>query len=315
MVLSVSRRTDIPSFYSEWFLNRVKAGEVCVRNPMNPQRVSKIKIHPDAVDFIVFWTKNPAPMLDRIGELKDYCFYFQFSLNSYAKDIETKLDRKATIIETFKRLSDKIGPERVLWRYDPILINPTYSVDYHIANFEKIAARLKGYTYTCTISFVDFYRNAAKNFKEHNIKQPNLDEKKLLAKHLSITARANGITVGTCAEGIGFEEFDIKHAKCIDDSLMERILGCRLNAVKDTNQRKECGCIQAIDIGAYNSCRNGCAYCYANYSPNAVKIHSLKHNPLSPLLIGDVQADDIITVREMKSLRGPFPQPNRAQLD
>lgn len=162
MIISASRRTDIPAFYSEWFLNRIKEGYAIVRNPMNNKPV-RILLSPDIVDCIVFWTKNPIPMIPRLDELKDYCYYFQFTLTGYGRDVEANLpDKKNELIPAFKQLSDKIGPERVIWRYDPILINEKYSMEYHIEAFSYLASSLKGYTEKCVISFVDMY---AKNMK------------------------------------------------------------------------------------------------------------------------------------------------------
>ena len=146
MILSVSRRTDIPAHYAEWFFNRIRDGFALVRNPMNFHHVSRINITPDAVDGIVFWTKDPTPMLPRLGELARYHYYFQFTLNSYAADVEPGVCSKAGhIIPTFKRLSDMIGPERVIWRYDPILINEKYTSAYHIKYFERLARSLRSF--------------------------------------------------------------------------------------------------------------------------------------------------------------------------
>ena len=136
MIISASRRTDIPAFYSDWFFNRIKEGYVLVRNPMNAHQISKISLSADVIDCIVFWTKNPRPMINRLDELKDYNYYFQFTLNSYAKDIEPNVPSKdKEIIKSFRELSEKIGKDRVVWRYDPILINDNYSVDHHIKYF------------------------------------------------------------------------------------------------------------------------------------------------------------------------------------
>ena len=142
MILSVSRRTDIPAFYSEWFYNRIKEGFVYVRNPMNIHKVSKILLSPDVIDCIVFWSKNPGPMLSRLDELKDYMYYFQFTVNPYDKGLELGVPRKEGIINTFKELSEKIGPKRVIWRYDPILLTDSMGIDYHVRYFEEIAKRL-----------------------------------------------------------------------------------------------------------------------------------------------------------------------------
>lgn len=164
MIISASRRTDIPTYYSDWFLKRIKAGYVYVRNPMNPHQVSQINLSPEVVDGIVFWTKNPTPMLDRLVELNDYMYYFQFTLNSYGVDVEENIPNKSkVVIPAFQRLSDSIGPDRVIWRYDPIFLSKVYTVDYHIRYFEELAKRLFPYTKKCTISFLDLYRNTEQN--------------------------------------------------------------------------------------------------------------------------------------------------------
>ena len=144
MIISASRRTDIPTYYSNWFLNRVKAGYVYVRNPMNAHQIS---FSPEVVDGMVFWTKNPIPMLDKLDALKDYMYYFQFTLNSYGVDVERNIPSKnKVIVPAFQRLSDLIGPDRVIWRYDPIFLSETYTMDYHIRYFEELAKRLYPYT-------------------------------------------------------------------------------------------------------------------------------------------------------------------------
>jgi hypothetical protein len=301
MILSASRRTDIPSWYSEWFFNRLREKYVLVRNPMNVHQVSEISLNLELVDCIVFWSKNPRPMLDKLHLLDAYPFYFQFTLNSYTQDIETGLPRKREIIDTFKALSDKIGAHRVLWRYDPILLNETYTVAYHVENFGKIARALKGYTEKVTISFIDFYSKIAKSLAPFRIMQTSDDDKRTIARHLSGIAYENGFLMDTCAEDIDLEGFNITHARCIDDRLIERITGCKLKVEKDKTQRLLCGCAASVDIGAYNSCSNGCLYCYANYSHTVVAENRAKHNPLSPLLIGERIASDVCKAREMAS--------------
>jgi len=168
MIISASRRTDIPSYYSEWFFNRIKEGFVFARNPMNFRQISRIKLTPDVVDGIVFWTKNPIPMLERLGELKEYMYYFQFTVTPYGKDVEPNLPKKnSELLTGFKRLSDTIGTDRIVWRFDPIFINNKYTLDYHIQAFEKIAEELHDYTRKVTISFIDVdYRGVKSNIQE-----------------------------------------------------------------------------------------------------------------------------------------------------
>ena len=301
MILSVSRRTDIPAFYSDWFFNRMKEGFACVRNPMNIHQVSRIALSPDVIDCIVFWSKNPKPMLSRLDELKDYMYYFQFTINAYDKGFEVGVPRKEGIINTFKELSEKVGPKRVIWRYDPILLTEKMDMDYHIRYFEEIAKRLEGYTDTCVISFVDLYKKTQSNLKDTQAREPSMKEMIAIAAKMFVIACKYGITIQTCAEEIALESVGIKHGKCIDNALIEDLLGVKLVVSKDPNQRKECGCVQSIDIGEYNTCAHGCKYCYANFKESMVLRNRAAHNPLSPLLVGELGPEDKVTERKLFS--------------
>lgn len=304
MILSVSRRTDIPAFYSDWFFNRIKEGFVCVRNPMNIHQVSRIKLSPDVIDCIVFWSKNPHPMLSRLDEISDYMYYFQFTINPYDISIEKQVPLKRTIIDTFKELSFRLGPERVIWRYDPIILTNSISIEYHIQYFEKLAKRLYGYTNTCVISFLDLYKKTERNLKDTSARELNKTEMFELAAVLSQIANHYGIKIQSCAEKIELESVGIKHGRCIDSVLIEDLLGVKLVVSKDKNQRPECGCVQSIDIGEYNTCRHNCKYCYANYNIKRVQEQSQKHNPNSPLLIGNLEPDDRVIDRKIFSFIG-----------
>jgi len=268
MIISASRRTDIPAYYSDWLLNRIKERYVDVRNPMNKNQIRRISLEPDAVDCIVFWSKNPEPLLDKLQFLDGYAFYFQFTLNPYDNDIETKLPPKKEIIETFKKLSDRIGPQKVIWRYDPVLLNNRYTVTYHIDKFNEFARQLKSFTEKVIFSFIDFYRKISVNVKIHGIAEITTGEKNTLAGNFSGIAKENSLLIDTCAEGIDLSAFNIGRGKCVDDTLIAKITGRDFSAKKDKNQRVECGCAASVDIGEYNSCINGCVYCYANYSQN-----------------------------------------------
>lgn len=304
MILSVSRRTDIPNYYSDWFFNRVKEGYLYVRNPMNVHQVSSIRISPEVVDCIVFWTKNPEPMLNRLDELKDYNYYFQFTLTGYGKDIECNVPHKKNkIIPIFQKLSKKIGSNKVIWRYDPIIFTEKYTMEYHLKAFEQIAKALKGYTHKCVISFVDIY---AKNKKAISTLMPfEISESQLIefVKKLQHIAVENGMEISSCAEEIDLEVCGIKHNCCIDKELIENIIGCKLNIGKDKNQRKECGCIESVEVGTYNTCRNGCKYCYANYSPQSVSNNWNKYDSSSPILCSEIVTSDRIAERKVKSYK------------
>ena len=271
---------------------------------MNFHQISKIKITPDVVDCIVFWTKNPSPMMARLDELKDYNYYFQFTLTGYGKDVEENLpDKKEKMIPIFQELSDKIGSKKLIWRYDPIFFSDRYTVEYHLKAFKSIAEALKGYTKKCVISFVDIYSKNKKNMDRLSSYSLKEDELREFARKLSRIAADNNIKVGSCAEKINLDECGITHNCCIDKKLIEDIIGCKINVGKDKNQRMECGCVESVEIGAYNTCMNGCAYCYANYNSKSVEANAALYDPMSPLLCGQVHEDDKITIRKVKSLK------------
>lgn len=304
MILSVSRRTDIPNYYSEWFFNRLKEGFLYVRNPMNFHQISEIKISPDVVDCIVFWTKNPLPMMERLDELEAYNYYFQFTLTGYGNDVERNLpNKKTSVIPIFQELSNKIGKEKVVWRYDPIFFSNRYNVQYHLKAFRSIAEALSGYTEKCVISFLDIYPKNKKNMD--NLLSYDLSDSELreFAKELSNIAKENHIKIGSCAEKVDLDEYGIIHNSCIDKELIEKIIGCKLKINKDKNQRIECGCVESVEVGTYNTCKNGCVYCYANYSAKSVESNFQKYDPLSPLLCGHIEKDDRISTRKVVSLK------------
>ena len=304
MILSVSRRTDIPNYYSEWFFNRLKEGFLYVRNPMNFHQISEIKISPDVVDCIVFWTKNPLPMMERLDELEAYNYYFQFTLTGYGNDVERNLpNKKTSVIPIFQELSNRIGKEKVVWRYDPIFFRNRYNAKYHLKAFRSIAEALSGYTEKCVISFLDIYPKNKKNMD--NLLSYDLSDSELrgFAKELSNIAKENHIKIGSCAEKIDLDEYGIIHNSCIDKELIEKIIGCKLKINKDKNQRMECGCVESVEVGTYNTCKNGCVYCYANYSAKSVESNFQKYDPLSPLLCGHIEKDDKISTRKVVSLK------------
>lgn len=303
MILSVSRRTDIPAFYSDWFFNRLRAQFVDVRNPMNRHQVSRVSLRRDVVDCIVFWTKNPEPMFGRLDELAGYDYYFQFTINPYDKQLETNVAVKQSIIDTFKTLSDKIGRKRVVWRYDPILLSDNISTDYHVRYFEEIAKRLCGYTERCVISFVDLYKKTLRNVQGTGVREPDETEMRAIARELARIAGRYNIAVCSCAEKIDLSVEGIRHGQCIDQALISDIIGCAIDAKKDKNQRKECGCVESIDIGQYNTCGHGCLYCYANFNKTAAMEQIAKHDPQSSLLIGKLEEGDIVKPRKVVSLK------------
>ena len=304
MIISASRRTDIPTYYSEWFFNRLREGYVLVRNPMNARQISRISLSPEAVDGIVFWTKNPVPMLSRLGELEPYPYYFQFTLTAYGRDVEPNLPGKnGVLIPAFQELSRMAGRERVVWRYDPIFLSDRYTVEYHCRYFRVLAAKLGEYTEKCTVSFLDFYRSTARNMRSLHIREMTAAQQREMMERFSEIAGEYGLYIDTCSEAISLEDLGVSHASCVDRERLERIGGYRLKVGRDRNQRKECGCAASVDIGAYDTCGNGCLYCYATDSPPRAAERVRAHRPDSPILFGTVGPEDVIREREAVSLR------------
>lgn len=304
MILSVSRRTDIPSYYSEWFFNRLSEGYALVRNPMNYHSVSKINLTPDIVDCIVFWTKNPEPMIKYLPKLEDkYMYYFQYTLNGYENEVEPNIPSLEKRIETFRIISDKLGKKRVIWRYDPVLLTDKYTIEWHIDKFSYIAEKLSGYTDNCVFSFVDIYDKIKTNMRDLNYVAINEKSCDLIAKNFVNIAKKNAICLKSCTESKNLSKFDIQPSCCIDPVLISELLDCNIKTRKDKNQRESCGCVESVDLGQYNTCKNGCRYCYANYSRESVNKNFCKHNPNSPLLIGNLENDDKVVERKLISIK------------
>lgn len=298
MIISASRRTDIPAHYSEWFCNRLNEGYVLIPNPRNSNRLSRVELSPDKVDCIVFWTKNPAPMLSRLDRIEKmgYPFYFQFTLTPYDKSVERNLPSKHELIQTFQNLSSLIGPERVVWRYDPVMITERYPLEWHLEHFGNLCGELGKFTHRCIFSFLDPYAHIGSDF--HAVAYPEMMS---IAEGFSKIAAQYKIPLFTCAEEIDLSRFQIRHASCIDPSLIEQIVGCPIRAKKDAGQRPACGCMESVDIGAYDTCPNGCTYCYAMTNMKTVLRRVEKHDPLSPMLTGVPRGDELVTDRTAPS--------------
>lgn len=303
MIISASRRTDIPAAHAAWLFRRLAEGFVLVRNPMNPHQVQRVDLSPECVDGIVFWTKNPIPMLDHLHFLSRYPYYFQYTITAYGSDAEAALPSHEARLDAFLRLSERLGPQRVLWRYDPILLSDRYPADFHLAAFRRHAERLRGATDQVTISFVDTYSRNQKRLDQLGSRSISEPEMRTIASQLSSIAAENGMRTVACSEAIDLTSCGVAPAKCVDAELLSRISGVPLRMEKDKNQRKTCGCAPSVDIGAYNTCPNGCLYCYANYSPALLQHNLSNQDDASPLLCSYLNETDRITERKMPSLR------------
>ena len=296
MIINTGQRTDIPAFYSEWFVNRLKAGFVMVRNPYNPKSVIRYRLTPDVVDIIGFCTKNPAPMLPHMDLLKPFGQFWYVTITPYGREIEPYVPNKLQVIEHFKRLSDLVGTDSMGWRYDPIFISETYPVERHIRAFEYMAKALSGYTHTAVISFIDLYEKTKRNLPE--AKAVSHEEKLVLGKAMAEIAVQNGMVLRPCAEGNELAQFGADCSGCMTVSMYEQALHQNIRIPSYQRARKECACYLGGDIGAYNTCAHFCRYCYANYDAETVRRNQKLHDPLSPLLIGRLQPGD--EIREAK---------------
>ncbi len=251
------------------------------------------------VDCIVFWTKNAAPILHFLPQIDElgYRYYFQFTFTPYGKEIERSVGDKEQIMQTFRSLSEMIGKERVIWRYDPILLTSEISVGWHIKKFKKMCQALKGTTERVVISFLDEYKKLDKT----KFRSPNEEEMMIIGQAFAEIARDFGLRIQTCAEKISIP--GIEKGACIEKTLIERICGYLIAAKKDKFQRGECLCAESIDIGEYDTCAHFCGYCYANNREQTIERKRKAHDPSSPLLVGSLQPNDIIHLRKTFSLR------------
>ncbi|MDD4124859.1 MAG: DUF1848 domain-containing protein [Eubacteriales bacterium] len=304
MIMSASRRTDIPALYAEWFMNRIREGYVLTRNPMNRAQLSRLTLSPDIVDCIVFWTKDAANMLPYLNELdrRGYKYYFQFTLTPYGKELEPGLREKAGIEDTFITLSERIGKSRLVWRYDPVILNEIHDIKYHKTQFWRMCNKLSSYTDTVTVSFVDMY-SKFKNIGADIIRPLADDEIFELAVFIGTTAKEFGLKAVACCEKYDLTPYGIGKSSCIDRERIEKLLGCPLDIGADKNQRPGCGCCESVDIGAYDTCTNGCVYCYANDGVIKSARRRAAHDPLSGLLTGFVAEGEAIKEKQLKSNR------------
>ncbi len=299
MILNTGSRTDIPAYYSDWFYNRIREGYVLVRNPYYPSQIMKYMLSPDVIDVMVFCTKNPSPMLDRLSLLSAFDTFWFVTITPYGKDIEPYVSPKEQVIYAFQRLSEQVGANRVSWRYDPIFITDKYSIACHIAQFEQMAKTLSGYTKQCVVSFIDLYEKTKRNFS--GVRGVTASEQERLIATFSEIAKENDLQIHLCCENAKLVCENVDADGCMSKAVLEQALGCRLDVPKKKMARDACACLLGADIGVYNTCGHGCLYCYANYDRETVVKNMKMHRTDSPLLIGEVSEGDIIKPADQKS--------------
>ncbi len=298
MIIDTGNRTDIPAFYSKWFMNRIREGFVMVRNPYDPDQVTRYRLDPEVVDVLQFCTKNPEPMVEYLDELDRFRMFWYVTITPYGKSIEPGVPDKHRVIEAFKKISEHVGKHAMSWRYDPIFISDTYSVEYHIDAFERMAAELEGYTEQAVISFIDLFEKTKKNFPE--AREVVREDRLAIGKAFAETGRRHGMTIRSCLEGTELAQFGIDVSGCMSQAVVEHAIGEKLNVPK-SRHILDCACVMGNDIGAYNSCAHFCKYCYANYDRKAVIENRKRHDPDSPFLIGGPEPFDKVHEADQKS--------------
>jgi len=299
VIISASRRTDIPALYSKWFINRIRVGWCQVPNPLNYGQLSYVSLRPEDVDAIVFWSKNPAPMFDYLGDLDalGFRYYFQFTLNDYPSQLEPEVPSLDERIHTFRKLSSRLEPIRVIWRYDPIIISNRTPHDFHRENFSKIANALSGFTGRVMVSFADYYQKTERRLSELEKFGFKFDRRAAnsrggwdLLKDLAAIARDHHMEIFTCAEERDFSKVGAPPGCCIDGELLRELWSLHGHEKKDPTQRLECLCVVSKDIGINDTCVHGCPYCYSTRNLDLAQRRYSEHDPNSPVLWGSGRA-------------------------
>jgi hypothetical protein len=275
LIVSASRRTDIAAFHSRWFRRRLDEGFCHVMQPYTG-RVARVSLSPDDVSAFVFWTRDPIPLLPEMEALRErgVGVLVHVTITGYGPPVESHGPPLSTALRNFERLAARLGPDASLWRYDPIVLSEELPAPAHRARFETLAAALEGMTHRCTFSFVDFYGKTTRNLAKIEASagkpfhRPDLDERKELAHGLAQIAARHSIQLHSCCED-ALVEGDVGKSHCIDPQAIAQVMGRPLENAAFKPTRQDCGCVQSVDIGAYDTCAFGCAYCYATSSRDA----------------------------------------------
>ena len=309
MILSCGERTDIVQYYTPWLLNRLEEGYADVRNPFYPKRVNRYPLNPDVVDTILFCSKNYRPILPYMHDImRQYPVYCHYTITAYVKDIEPNVPSIKESIETLKELSSIVGRNRITWRYDPVLIYGKYDVNLHMRYFARMAELIALYAHRCVFSFVLMYKKLAVTFPD--LKPVSEADQEVLLEHFGRVANQYGIAIQTCGDARNLSRYGIARSGCTTMELLNQANDLNLVNVPLHNQRPGtgCRCIDQRAIGAYDTCMNGCRYCYATSSMDRVKENIRKHDPKSSILIGHLKPDDELVISNPKSFRAEVKQ-------
>lgn len=300
MIINTGGRTDTVQYYTEWLLRRFSEGYVLSRNPLFPNKVTRYELTPDKVDCVVFCSKDYKPILPRLHEITDrFNTYFHYTITAYGKDIEPGVPSIAESMETLIELSRLVGKGRIAWRYDPVLLTKEYTIQQHLETFERMAKVLAPYIDRCIFSFVEMYKKLETNMPE--LIPLSEEDKDTLARGLGAIAKQYGISIQTCGTNGDFTGYGIHTSGCMTLDVLGTANGIVFKNLKHKGMRQGCHCIESRDIGAYDTCLNGCKYCYANTKPQKARENYRLHDPASPLLLGHVKPEDTIIPGAQKS--------------
>ena len=300
MIINTGSRTDIVQYYSEWLLKRFQEGFVYSRNPLFPNKVTRYELNPDVVDCVVFCSKNYEPILERLPEITNkFNTYFYYTITAYEKDVEPNVPDIGDSIETLIKLSKLVGAKRIAWRYDPILLTEKYSKKRHYETFDYMAQKLSPYIDRCIFSFVEMYKKLKTNMPEIIVLTEN--DKDEIAKNIGLIAQKHNILLQTCATLENYDKYNILQSGCMTAEILGKANDITFRKINHSGNRKGCRCMESRNIGDYDTCPNGCKYCYANQNPEIAKKNFEKHNIESPLILGGLNPTDEITQSTQKS--------------
>ncbi|MFR9208390.1 MAG: DUF1848 domain-containing protein [Lachnospiraceae bacterium] len=300
MIVNVGGRTDIVNYYTPWLINRMNEGYVYSRNPLFPKNVSRIDLAPDKVDCMMFCSKNYRPILQHMGMInQQYRIICHYTITAYGRDVEPNVPSIDESVKTLIELSKIVGKEKVIWRYDPLLLTQKYTADTLIHTYDFIAGKINQYISRAIFSFVEMYKRL--EYKMPEIIPFTKDDKIYLAKEIGKISKKYGIYVQTCGTDVNYEEYGVHQSGCTTREILQNATHAKFKNVGEAHMRKGCHCIPSRDIGAYNTCLNDCKYCYANKKAISSRENYQLHDPNSPILIGHLQDDDVVKQADQKS--------------
>ncbi len=294
MIINTGARTDTVQYYTKWLLRRFKEGYVLSRNPLFPNKVTRLELTPDKVDCVVFCSKNYRPILPDLHLITDrFHTFFFYTITAYGKDIEPGVPSIDESIETLLELEKQVGAGRICWRYDPVLLTShKYTIDFHLKTFDAMAARLTGHASRCVFSFVEVYKKLELNMPE--LKVMTTAEMNEIARGLGAIGQKYGLHLQTCGTNGDYRKYGIHPSGCMTLEMLGQANHIAFRRLRHRGSRAGCHCIESRDIGAYDTCINGCKYCYANKNPQAAAANYRLHDPNSPLLLGHIEETDCI---------------------